>query len=305
MKKIIDLSKFNPVADYNKVANHVDGVILRIGYRGLSNGKIVIDPLFLTHYNNLKGKTKLGIYFFTTAINTQEAEEEVQWIINTIKGMNFDPQFPIIVDTEFSNATHTGRSDKLNAKVRTDIILAWVNACTKAGYIPAVYSGNNLFTSILEVNRLKGINKWVARYGGKKPTINDSLIGFQHGSDYIPGINKPVDVNEWYIDLKSHKITNTPKKESAPVVEPIKETSKVIEKQKTIKSNSTLILSKAKLYSNAKSTLIRRYITGTYYPWNITTNNGRIRIVKSKNDINGPVSKVVGWINISEIKEIK
>jgi len=34
MKKIIDLSQFNAVADWTKVAGSVDGVILRAGYRG-------------------------------------------------------------------------------------------------------------------------------------------------------------------------------------------------------------------------------------------------------------------------------
>ena len=43
MKKIIDLSKHNTVTDWDAVKKSCDGVILRCGYRGYTEGKIKTD----------------------------------------------------------------------------------------------------------------------------------------------------------------------------------------------------------------------------------------------------------------------
>lgn len=50
MKMILDLSHYNTVVDWNAVKSAVDGVILRVAYRGYSNGKIVMDKKFNRAY---------------------------------------------------------------------------------------------------------------------------------------------------------------------------------------------------------------------------------------------------------------
>ena len=47
MSKVIDLSEYNTVSDFGAVANSVDGVIIRAGYRGYGSGKVVQDAKFV------------------------------------------------------------------------------------------------------------------------------------------------------------------------------------------------------------------------------------------------------------------
>ena len=72
--KVIDLSKFNNVTNFKQVASDVDGVILRAGYRAFKTGQLVVDPKFKQYIEGFTSVgAKVGIYFFTTAINVAEA----------------------------------------------------------------------------------------------------------------------------------------------------------------------------------------------------------------------------------------
>ena len=74
-KTVIDVSKHNGKIDWSKVK--VDGVVIRLGYRGYGKGTLTIDDQY---YNNAKGCTfygiPFGVYFFSTAISAAEGKEE-------------------------------------------------------------------------------------------------------------------------------------------------------------------------------------------------------------------------------------
>ena len=77
MLKILDVSHYNTVTDWAKVKNAVDGVMLRVGYRGYSSGKIAMDNKFREYATACK-KVGLpfGVYFMSQAITDAEGEAE-------------------------------------------------------------------------------------------------------------------------------------------------------------------------------------------------------------------------------------
>ena len=83
--KVIDISYYNTITDWSKVKTACDAVIIRLGYRGCTSGKIVYDDMFKTFLDACK---KYGIpysiYFFPTSVNDTEAKEEADFIINAI-----------------------------------------------------------------------------------------------------------------------------------------------------------------------------------------------------------------------------
>lgn len=83
----IDISKHNGNIDWNAVKNSgVQYVILRCGYRGSASGVLVEDQKFKS---NIQGATaaglKVGIYFFSQAVNEVEAVEEASMTLSLIK----------------------------------------------------------------------------------------------------------------------------------------------------------------------------------------------------------------------------
>ena len=80
----IDVSKWNKEIDWQAVADSgVDFAIIRCGYRGSSTGALVEDPYFKKNIEGAEAAgIKVGIYFFTQAVNEKEAVEEASRCLN-------------------------------------------------------------------------------------------------------------------------------------------------------------------------------------------------------------------------------
>ena len=118
--KVIDISYYNTITDWQKVKNACDAVIIRLGYRGCTSGKIVYDEMFKVFLDACK---KYGIpysiYFFPTSISDTEAVEEADFIINAVKAFDMKLSLPVFLDSEVVKRNQTGRSDKLSKAKRT------------------------------------------------------------------------------------------------------------------------------------------------------------------------------------------
>ena len=193
---VVDVSKYNPVSNYDQLAKDTKGVIVRAGYRGYSNGIIVEDALFATHTSELmKRNVPIGLYFFSQAVNEAEAIEEAKWTIEKAKKLKID--YPIFIDSEYSNTSHNGRADGLSKDLRTRITIAFCNEIKKAGYIDGVYASENWFKNQLDFNAIQDRFVWVAKYSALKPST-PRYEAWQYGSSYFSWAVKPVDVNHWY-----------------------------------------------------------------------------------------------------------
>ena len=148
MKKVIDLSYFNPVTNWEKVKESVDAVVLRLGYRGAHTGVITYDPKYQEY---MAACQKLGIpvmiYFFPCSITVKEAHAEAKFIISEASKVSLCG--PIWLDSEVVFSDRSGRSDKLSREARTlylNTILADLKA---AGYECGVYASTSWFKNCL------------------------------------------------------------------------------------------------------------------------------------------------------------
>jgi len=62
--------------------------------------KDVIDKLWEKHFNNLKGKTKIGFYFYIRARTLNRIEKHVETVYNMIKDKLQYNSFPLYIDME-------------------------------------------------------------------------------------------------------------------------------------------------------------------------------------------------------------
>ena len=220
-KFLVDLSKYNIVSDYNQLAKEVDGVIVRAGYRGSQTGSITQDPRFETHITELlKKNVKIGLYFYSQAINETEGKAEAQWIIEQAKKYKID--YPIFIDSEYSKE-QKGRADHLDKNTRTKIMTAFCNEVAKAGYVAGVYASDNWFKTQLNFDELKNWFIWCARYSTVAPTIS-KYDAWQYGSQFFSWATDKIDVNYWY----TQTVPNT-----QPTVTPTTNTFKNIVKVNT------------------------------------------------------------------------
>ncbi|WP_051625281.1 glycoside hydrolase family 25 protein [Butyrivibrio sp. AE2005] len=191
----IDVSKWNGSIDWKAVRNEgIEFAIIRCGYRGSSQGALIEDPTFRT---NIKGAQaaglKVGVYFFTQAVNEAEAVEEASMVIELCKGYGLS--FPVYLDVEGSN----GRGDTISAEQRTANIKAFCGTIQNAGYKAGVYANKTWFTSKIKTNQITNYKIWLAQYAAN-PTYNATRFDmWQHTSKgKVSGISGNVDLNILY-----------------------------------------------------------------------------------------------------------
>ena len=76
---IIDISYYNIVTNWRRVAESVEGVIIRLGYTGYGSGKVTYDKRYDDHMAGAKRyEIPRGIYYFPASVTRAEAEAEAE-----------------------------------------------------------------------------------------------------------------------------------------------------------------------------------------------------------------------------------
>jgi len=191
----IDVSKWNGSINWTSVKNSgVSYVIIRCGYRGSTYGTLLEDPMYRSYINGANAAgLKVGVYFYTQAINQTEAVEEASMVINLIKAYKIS--YPVFIDTEGSG----GRGDTIDAATRTAVCQAFCETIKGAGYTPGVYASKSWFTGKLNAGSLGGYKIWLAQYASQ-PTYTGAYHIWQYSSaGSIGGISGNVDMDLSYM----------------------------------------------------------------------------------------------------------
>lgn len=191
----IDVSKWNGNIDWNAVKNSgVSYVIIRCGYRGSSQGSLIVDPKF---QSNIKGATdaglKVGVYFFTQAVDRVEAVEEASMVLDMIK--NYRISYPVFLDVEASG----GRADSISKETRTEVCKAFCQTIQNGGYTAGIYANKTWLTEKIDTSQLSGYKIWLAQYSST-PTYTGRYDLWQYKSTgRVSGISGDVDLNLSYL----------------------------------------------------------------------------------------------------------
>lgn len=202
--KIIDLSKYNTVTDWNKLKSAVDGVIIRCAYRGYGSGKIVQDSKFAEFARACKAQgIPFGVYFMSQAITEVEGREEADYAVSLTK--QFGATLPVFIDSEDGDGTaKVVRADGLSKAARTAVVKAFCQRVAELGRIGGVYASESWFNSKLNFSELTQYLIWVAKYGANTGSKCSAVTlskydAHQYTSNgTVQGISGRVDVSEFY-----------------------------------------------------------------------------------------------------------
>ncbi len=191
----IDVSKYQKEIDWPRVkSSGIEYAIIRAGYRGSSSGVLVEDPYF---ERNLAGATaaglKIGVYFFTQAVNTEEAAEEAQAVASLVSPEDLD--LPVYLDVEGSGSAN-GRADGLDTETRSENIRVFCETLESMGYRAGVYASKSWLTGKIDTSRLDPYDIWLAQYRMKAPDYTGRYSVWQYTSKgHVDGIQGNVDLD--------------------------------------------------------------------------------------------------------------
>lgn len=232
----IDVSKYNGDINWDKAKKDgVDFVIVRVGYRGYGkSGTLCTDPNYKANIEGaLAAGIKVGVYYFTEALTTDEACEEAKFCLSKIKDYNIT--LPVAIDYEYPTDGKNPIGRMYNAKLTkaeaTANVKAFCAAVKKAGYTPLVYANKSDLSSLINGKTIGNTYKvWLANYTTKTTYANSYEYWQYTSSGKVNGITGKVDCNFWYTkksidtaETTSSPVitpTNTPKPTAKPTVKP-------------------------------------------------------------------------------------
>lgn len=195
----VDISKTQDYVDFLELKHAgIDFVMIKLGQRGYSSGEITLDEYFA---DNMKRAAEagldIGVYFFSQAITTEEAEEEAQFVIDTLA--EYEIQYPVVfyMDTV---KNEVARIDSLDKMQRTNIALAFMDKIRENHYFPMIYGDKEWLIQNLSLGSMIGYDVWLSQ----ETDIPDYPYQFTmwqyttHGS--IEGIAGDANLNICFID---------------------------------------------------------------------------------------------------------
>ena len=204
MKKGIDVSYFQGNIDYAKVAQNIDFVIIREGYRK------TMDTAFLRYVKGFQeaGLTIPGVYHFIYAMNEADAVAEAQTCIANVQKAGLPLTTRIWADMEYDTIEKAKKSGVIiTPELANKITVAFCEKIKEAGYPTGIYTNNDWIKNWYTPETINRYPLWLADYTGAP----DHPCLFQQYSDNgtVPGINDTVDMDYGYEEEISCGIPKT------------------------------------------------------------------------------------------------
>lgn len=190
----IDVSAHQRDIDWAAVAaDGVEYAMLRVGYRGYTEGDTFLDEEF---YDNVAGAREngiaVGVYFFSQAISAEEAKEEADIVLRAIEGL--DITYPVVFDWEDIHQAEA-RTNQVDQQTLTDCAKAFCETVEAAGYTAGIY-----FNQIFGYQRfiLPDLDQyvfWLAEYDSAPDFLYDFQMWQYTNEGTVNGIEGGVDLN--------------------------------------------------------------------------------------------------------------
>ncbi len=196
----VDVSEFQNEVDWAAVkAAGIDFAILRLGYRGTTQGLLFLDERFEQNFQEATDAGLfVGVYFFSQAVTESEARMEADFVIEALKGRKL--AYPVVFDWEVPAATEEIPAENLRVHnlpgdQAAKCGAAFCERIKEAGYTPCVYTNKYWAYEFFDLDQWKDYDFWYAEYE-KAPSLYYDFRMWQYTDEgKVPGIEGGVDVN--------------------------------------------------------------------------------------------------------------
>ena len=197
----VDVSSHQQEIDWELVAaNGVEFAMIRVGYRGYTEGEIQPDDYFVQNIEGARAAgLDVGVYFFSQALDKAEAVEEAEFVLNLLDGAELD--YPIFFDWEDIEAE--ARTDGMDSVTLTACAVAFCKRVEMNGYRAGVYFNQRFGYEEFDLREWQDYELWLAEYA-LSPSFPYHFDVWQYANDgMLSGVDGPVDLNLAFVESKT------------------------------------------------------------------------------------------------------
>lgn len=200
--KLIDVSEWQGVIEWERAKPYIDGAILRAGY-----GKGKADKRFAYNASECNRlKIPCGAYWFSYAKTVEEAKAEAQHLLAAVKPYRME--LPLCFDFEYDSVDNaTAHGVTVTKEIATSFASAFLSEIERGGYWALNYTNQDFLNRLYDMDKLGRYGMWMAAWKLSsapdltKPPRACSI--WQWGLTSVAGISGSVDADESYIDFPS------------------------------------------------------------------------------------------------------
>lgn len=199
----VDVSEFQGDIDWEAVAaSSIQFAFLRCGYRGASEGGLAEDQKFAENYEKARAAgLEVGVYFYSQALNEEEALEEADLVAKILDGRKLD--LPVVFDWERNDTVEGSRTYSADGEAVTDAAVAFCRSMGLAGYDTGVYMNLNTGYHTWDLSKLADYAIWLSD-PGPYPRFYYKADFWQYSfTGTVPGIGGNVDLNFRFLPRES------------------------------------------------------------------------------------------------------
>ncbi|MBR3328744.1 MAG: glycoside hydrolase [Atopobiaceae bacterium] len=187
----VDVSDHQGDIDWDAVAaDGIDFAIIRVGYRGNTEGGLYADECYLANLEQARAAgIECGVYFYSQAISVEEAEEEAAFVLDLLDGRHLE--YPVTFDHE---ASQGGRIASIDTETASRVAQAFCTAIRAGGYASMVY-GNAYDLARIDFESMADCSLWFAEYDDGPSYDRKSDIWQYTSEGSVAGISTPADLN--------------------------------------------------------------------------------------------------------------
>lgn len=193
-KRGIDVSEYQLDIDWARAKEAgVEFAFIRAGYRTADRGKLYKDPYFEKNIEAAKENGILvGVYFFSQAINVDEAKEEAKFVVDAIGDYELD--LPVAFDFEEVSGD-TDRIANLPKETITECADAFCSVIENYGYDSIIYLNPSYSVFKYSMSQIAHRDIWLAHYTNKTWFKHKYLFWQYSKTGRVDGIDWDVDLD--------------------------------------------------------------------------------------------------------------
>lgn len=193
----IDVSEYQSEIDWQAAKESgVQFAIIRLGFSSYANGSLHLDKYF---EENIKGAKKaglrVGVYFFSQAINADEAIEEANFVLKNIRGKGVD--MPVAFDMEEVTESDD-RIKNLTMLQKTEIADAFCTIIKNTGYNPVIYGNPSWIYASYNLSLLSHHPIWLAHYTDMTGFPYEYIMWQYSSTGNVGGVSTPCDLDLYF-----------------------------------------------------------------------------------------------------------
>ena len=192
----IDVSEHQLYPDWDKIAaDGIDFAMIRMGYRGSTEGMLYKDPIF--RYNITKAHNaglKVGVYFFSQATCRAEAVAEAYYVLSVLEEHRDMITMPIVFDWE-ETGTETSRTKNMSGETVSDCAMYFCDVIREGGYTPGVYFNRHMGYYLYNLAQVNDAICWFAGEGDYSDFYYEHAMWQYSFTGKVNGVNGDVDLN--------------------------------------------------------------------------------------------------------------